>query len=142
MNDLETNEAQLRREIEQLKRQLEEQKRPKSPSAFTGVAVLLLLLILAAAGYFFGYLPKAHRELALAAETQTQNNSEPVVNVSLVARSSGTSNLVLPGNIQAVTEAPVLARANGYIKKRYADIGDRVKEGQILAEVQLFNVLF
>jgi len=43
--------------------------------------------------------------------------------------------LVLPGNIQAVTEAPILARANGYIKRRYADIGDRVKEGQVLAEI-------
>ena len=43
---------------------------------------------------------------------------------------------MLPGNIQAVTEAPVLARATGYIKKRYVDIGDRVKEGQVLAEIE------
>jgi RND family efflux transporter MFP subunit len=44
--------------------------------------------------------------------------------------------LVLPGNIQPVTEAPVLARASGYVRKRYADIGDRVKEGQVLAEIE------
>ena len=37
--------------------------------------------------------------------------------------------------VQAVAEAPVLARASGYVKKRYVDIGDRVKEGQILAEL-------
>ena len=43
---------------------------------------------------------------------------------------------MLPGNIQAVTEAPVLARASGYIKKRYVDIGDRVKAGQVLAEIE------
>jgi RND family efflux transporter MFP subunit len=43
---------------------------------------------------------------------------------------------VLPGNIQAVTEAPVLARASGYIKTRSADIGDRVKAGQVLAEIE------
>jgi RND family efflux transporter MFP subunit len=42
---------------------------------------------------------------------------------------------VLPGNIQAITEAPVLARASGYIKSRTADIGDKVKEGQLLAEI-------
>jgi RND family efflux transporter MFP subunit len=29
----------------------------------------------------------------------------------------------------------VLARASGYIKKRYVDIGDRVKDGQLLAEI-------
>ena len=59
-----------------------------------------------------------------------------MVNVERVTRSSGKSNLVLPGNIQAVTEAPVLARATGYIKKRYVDIGDRVKAGQVLAEIE------
>ncbi|HUP05157.1 MAG TPA: efflux RND transporter periplasmic adaptor subunit, partial [Bryobacteraceae bacterium] len=32
--------------------------------------------------------------------------------------------------------APVLARASGYLKKRYADIGDAVKEGQVLAEME------
>src|SRR5205823_9288165 len=35
-----------------------------------------------------------------------------------------------------VTEAPVLARASGYIKKRYVDIGDRVKAGQVLADIE------
>ena len=43
---------------------------------------------------------------------------------------------MLPGSIQALTEAPVLARANGYIRKRYADIGDRVTAGQLLAEIE------
>ena len=30
----------------------------------------------------------------------------------------------------------MLARATGYIKKRYVDIGDRVKRGQVLAEIE------
>jgi RND family efflux transporter MFP subunit len=53
-----------------------------------------------------------------------------------VERSAAKSELVLPGNIQAVTEAPVLARASGYLKQRYVDIGDRVTEGQPLAEIE------
>jgi len=53
-----------------------------------------------------------------------------------VTRSGGTSSLVLPGNIQAVTEAPLLARASGYIKSRSVDIGDRVKAGQVVAEIE------
>jgi len=42
----------------------------------------------------------------------------------------------LPGSIQAVTEAPILARADGYLKRRLADIGDHVKSGQLLAEIE------
>src|SRR5580704_5176718 len=34
-------------------------------------------------------------------------------------------DLVLAGNIQAVTEAPILARAEGYVQRRYVDIGER-----------------
>ena len=42
----------------------------------------------------------------------------------------------MPGNIQAVTEAPILARAEGFLKTRYVDIGDRVTAGQLLAEIE------
>jgi RND family efflux transporter MFP subunit len=37
--------------------------------------------------------------------------------------------------MQPMTEAPILARADGYLKKRIVDIGDRVKAGQVLAEI-------
>ena len=59
-----------------------------------------------------------------------------MVNVAAVDAIRQQSQLVLPGNIQAVTEAPILARATGYIRKRYVDIGDRVKAGQVLAEIE------
>jgi RND family efflux transporter MFP subunit len=42
----------------------------------------------------------------------------------------------LPGNIQAITEAPILARADGYIKSRSVDIGDHVRAGQLVAEIE------
>jgi RND family efflux transporter MFP subunit len=132
-------EEQLRAEIDKLRHQLEEQKHARdhrSPSAWTGLTVFLLLAALAIGGYFFGYLPRQKREMVLAAESQNQTEALPVVNVTPAARSSATANLVLPGNIQAVTEAPILARASGYVKKRYADIGDRVAAGQVLAEIE------
>jgi RND family efflux transporter MFP subunit len=43
--------------------------------------------------------------------------------------------LDLPGNIEAITEAPILARADGYLQRRLVDIGDRVQAGQPLAEI-------
>ena len=45
------------------------------------------------------------------------------------------SELDLPGNIQAVTEAPILARADGYLERRMVDIGDKVQAGQPVAEI-------
>ena len=134
-----STEAQLRAEVESLRRQLEEQKRQqqyRKPSGWTGLVVFLLLAALAFAGYYFGYLPQQNRKNALAAESQNQAEALPVVNVTPAVRSSASANLVLPGNIQAVTEAPILARASGYIKKRYADIGDRVALGKVLAEIE------
>ncbi|MEI9974084.1 MAG: biotin/lipoyl-binding protein [Ignavibacteriota bacterium] len=140
MNDINVNEQQLRSEIEDLKRQLAATKvapaPQKGPSVFTAVIVVLLLLALVAAGYYLGYLPKQKRELALAAESKSNTEALASVAVAPVRRSGATSSLVLPGNVQAVTEAPVLARASGYIKARSVDIGDRVKAAQVLAEIE------
>jgi RND family efflux transporter MFP subunit len=138
MNQTYSTEEQLRAEVDSLRRQLEEQKKQhhKSPSGWTGVTVFLLLAALVLAGYYFGYLPRQKREMVLAAESQNQSDAVPVVNVTPALRAPGNASLVLPGNIQAVTEAPILARATGYIKKRYVDIGDRVTAGQVLAEIE------
>ena len=141
MNDTHSTEDRLRSEIEDLKRQLESAKHPgapadRRPSAGTLILIALLLTVLIVAGFFVGYLPRQKREDVLAAESKEAGSSLPLVNVSKVTRAAGRSNLVLPGNIQAVTEAPILARATGYIKKRYVDIGDRVKSGQVVADIE------
>jgi len=138
MNDTQSTEDQLRAEIAALKRQLERQAHPPAsgPTARTFVVVILLVVALGVAGYFLGYLPRQHREQVLAAETQAESTALPIVNVATVVRSEAKSSLVLPGNIEAVTEAPVLARASGYIRKRTVDIGDRVAAGQVLAEIE------
>src|SRR5579872_7207043 len=125
MNETQTNEHQLRAEIEDLKRQLETQKQQaaahaeppaKGPSVRTLLVVVVLVAALGLAGYYYGYLPRQRREQVLASKSQATTESLPVVNVVKVTRSSNKSTLVLPGNIQAVTESPVLARASGYIR--------------------------
>ena len=42
---------------------------------------------------------------------------------------------MLPGTMQAFTDAPIYARTNGYLKRRLADIGAHVSAGQLLAEI-------
>ena len=143
MNQINSTEEQLRSEVDRLKRQLGEQQKHheekqagRAPGYRSLLVVVLMLAALAIAGYYLGYLPRQKREQVLAAESDNTTQSLPLVNVVKVERSGSKASLMLPGNIQAVTEAPILARASGYIKKRNADIGDRVKAGQVLAEIE------
>jgi RND family efflux transporter MFP subunit len=135
-----TTEDQLRAEIEELKQKLEQQHRGgharrSRPSAATLWILAIVAALIFAGAFFAGYVPETSRQTALAKEAKEEATALPPVNVSLVDQAPSKSQLVLPGNIEAVTEAPVLARASGYIRKRYVDIGDRVKQGQLLAEI-------
>ena len=71
----------------------------------------------------------------VVADTKKDAESTPVVGVAAVKRAPEISTIELPGSIQAVTEAPILARADGYLKSRLVDIGDRVTAGQLLGEI-------
>jgi RND family efflux transporter MFP subunit len=42
----------------------------------------------------------------------------------------------LPSDLQADIETPIFARADGYLTKRYVDIGDQVKVGQAMADIE------
>jgi RND family efflux transporter MFP subunit len=99
--------------------------------AAAAVAVLIL------AGLFaLGYWPRVAKARKLTAATQAKQHTLPVVTVVPVKEAPAEAELELPGNIQAITEAAVFARADGYIRRRLVDIGDRVKTGQILAEIE------
>jgi RND family efflux transporter MFP subunit len=144
-------EARLRAEIEDLKRKVEEQQQqmqhaPPGPAAHAATPappsrrglwlLALVLAILIVIGFLKGYIPHRRNEATLVAEADSASKEVPTVTVVSVERSASTGTLVLPGNIEAVTESPILARASGYIQRRYVDIGDRVKSGQLLAEIE------
>ena len=105
------------------------------PSRATVSALLFGLLVLAVVAFLAGYLPMQRREATLRAEAEAQQKGLPHVAVMQVGRGTDQNVLKLPGTMQALTEAPILARADGYLKRRLADIGDRVKAGQVLAEI-------
>jgi RND family efflux transporter MFP subunit len=137
-------EQELRAEIERLTRQLEQKnsngahsalEHPQRPSGGKVALLLFLVAALFVAAFLLGYIPHHRRDLQIVAEASVQNDALPDVTVVAARRASGMGDLVLPGNIQAVTEAPILARAEGYVERRYVDIGDRVTAGQLLAVV-------
>ena len=106
----------------------------------TGVRPLLtffaVLAILIAAGIVAGLLPRLRREKLLQTVEQTETAQRLVVNVAAARLASPKSTLDLPGDMQALIESPIFARADGYLSKRNVDIGDLVKTGQVMAEIE------
>ena len=105
------------------------------PSRNTISALLLGMVVFFVAAFLAGYIPMQRREATLRAESEAQQKRLPRVDVLRVQRAPDQNELKLPGTVQALTEAPILARTDGYLKRRLVDIGDRVQAGQVVAEI-------
>jgi RND family efflux transporter MFP subunit len=91
-----------------------------------GVAVLLVLLAI-------GIVPRVIRNREARDVVQASTVLLPEVTVVHPKMAPPESSLSLPGNLQPMYSASVYARTNGYIEKRFVDIGTHVKAGQLLA---------
>jgi RND family efflux transporter MFP subunit len=98
-----------------------------------GLWVLVALVIIAAI-VVAGVLPRIHARAAL--KEHTNDLAVPTVNVMRPKLGAPQTEIILPGNIQAFTDSPIYARTNGYLKKWYVDIGGRVKQGELLADIE------
>jgi len=108
----------------------------ESRSSHRSIALIAAIVVVGFCGILlFGWTQHRGLEQAALAEAQHTSGAEPNVTVVMTKRASPIVDLTLPGNIQAITETPILARAEGYVIKRYVDIGDRVKAGHLLAEL-------
>ncbi len=81
----------------------------------------------------FTWLSKSRTQSTLAASTQA-SAAEPV---SVLHPQTGdlSDELVLPATLQAFSDAPIFARTSGYVAHWYADIGQHVSNGQVLAQI-------
>ena len=93
-----------------------------------GVAVL-------ATAFVVGYLPRRADRAALVEANHAAGSALLSVDVVTPKVSSSDRALSLPGSVQPLEETVVYARASGYVRKWYADIGDKVTDGQLLAEL-------
>ena len=96
--------------------------------AFVGLlaAVAVVIAIL-------GIVPRVRARTAL--QQQTAALAAPDVLVARPQRGKVAEEVVLPGNVQAFTEAPIYARTSGYLRAWSFDIGAHVKKGQRLAVI-------
>ncbi len=65
----------------------------------------------------------------------TEAQAVPAVAIVVPTSSQDRASLELPGRLEAYSRAPIYARVPGYLKSWKHDIGDRVKAGDVLAEI-------
>lgn len=94
----------------------------------------LVVVVMAIAAIAGGLIYRAHNQTELIHLAKQQEL--PIVKVIQPLGSSGSTNLVLPGTLQAYYSASVYARVTGYLKQWNVDIGSAVKAGQVLATIE------
>jgi RND family efflux transporter MFP subunit len=68
-------------------------------------------------------------------EKEVENQTKIYVKLAVVKNSDTPQVLKLPGTLLGFSQSPIAARASGYVKKWYTDIGSVVKKGEVLAEI-------
>jgi RND family efflux transporter MFP subunit len=106
-------------------------RRRRYGGALFGATALLLLL----GGLGIGIWHHHQAELALANTARQIQTAVPEVRVAAVRAGDDKVTVSLPATTTAFEAANIFARTNGYIEKRYVDIGDRVKAGALLADI-------
>jgi RND family efflux transporter MFP subunit len=105
-----------------------------SPGMIAGI-LIVILLVAASLGIGIHTGIRTRVEATGSLTKDTQQSSTPLVSVEHPKSIAPSQELVLPGSAQAFVSAPIYARTNGYLKKWYADIGEHVKTGELLAEI-------
>ncbi len=106
-------------------------RRRRYGGALLGGSALLLLV----GGLGTGVWRHYQAGLEVAATAQQSRTFVPDVRVAAVRGSGSKITVTLPATTTAFEAANIFARTNGYIEKRYVDIGDRVKAGALLADI-------
>ena len=135
MNELDKPQAL---EAPQPRRDRGDAKPPGPPRGQVGrgsrlFALGVLVLLAGALALGVGRHYAQHRQVMATA--QQEANFVPSVRVDLVTQPPGNTIVSLPGTTLAYEQANIYARASGYVVKRYVDIGDHVRAGQLLAEI-------
>jgi len=109
---------------------------PRRSSSGKVVAALLALGGLLGGAFLAGFVPRMRQTEQLRQDVEETRSVVPEVKVVKVVRAPARTTLSLPGTARAFLEAPLYARINGYLKKFQVDIGDAVKKGQLIAEIE------
>jgi RND family efflux transporter MFP subunit len=106
---------------------------PRQVQRWTRIVTIALLVLLAigAARTLVSRNSNAKVLDRVAADSSVQ-----YVRVTAVKAAGNGQTLALPGTLQGFVQAPVSARAGGYLRRWTKDIGSRVEKGELLAEIE------
>jgi RND family efflux transporter MFP subunit len=107
---------------------------PPSISRGSLMTLVVLILVVAIVVAVVGIVHRKHSNTQLAKYTEA--TAAPTVLLNQPAMEQNAREVVLPGNIQAFTQAPIYARTTGYVKVWYHDIGTHVRKGELLAVIE------
>ncbi|HWZ49070.1 MAG TPA: efflux RND transporter periplasmic adaptor subunit [Herbaspirillum sp.] len=93
--------------------------------------IILILLALGAARTIVSRVIHA-RTLAEG----SQQLAMQYVKTAIAKSPDAVQMLALPGTLQGFVQAPIAARASGYLRRWYKDIGSRVEKGELLADIE------
>jgi len=99
------------------------------------IGIVGLILVLLLVGLAISITVRLIHKHRLDEATAEKANAPPRVQVVLARHGSTSSLEALPGSSQAFYETGVYGRTNGYLKSLLVDIGDKVKAGQLMAEI-------
>jgi membrane fusion protein, multidrug efflux system len=97
-------------------------------AALQGTVALLILLLGGA-----GVRAYVNHEHAQAVARTTQEGAARVVLTTYPKAGQGARTVALPATLRGQMEASLYARTNGYVKQWHKDLGDRVRQGELLA---------
>ena len=109
--------------------------RPKARRRWGGRLVALGAFSLLAGGVALGASRHHAQHQQVMATAERERDFAPSVRVATVAANPGIVSVTLPGTTAAFADANIYARATGYIAERHVDIGDHVKQGELLAQL-------
>jgi RND family efflux transporter MFP subunit len=105
------------------------------------ILVLALAILIVATGLLiFGVLPRFHDKLERDQTADAIRLAAKEVQVVKPKEAPPEFEFSLPGAAEALTQATLWARINGYLKQRLVDIGDHVEAGQLLAVIDAPDV--
>src|SRR5580692_3010251 len=79
---------------------------------------------------------RAREDASVKLREWTDSQAIPTVAVVLPDARALSATIDLPGRLEAYYRAPIFARVSGYLKGWSADIGAKVKAGQVIAEIE------
>lgn len=108
---------------------------PKRLTTKRALALAAGLAVLITGATLFGLLPKLTAKAALADNLEALEDKAPGVEVITPKAGKSSRLLKLPGSVRPREETVLYSRANGYVRSWKVDIGDKVEEGDLLAEI-------